>query len=307
MDVSESPSRYGKSDGRIDLMSVTVGLVEMGARGLRMSLGRSVPGEVIFDVGLGAVVVGGETASRAAAFLGGLGPSRVFPSFRPPRLPQPPRIWRRVRVVEDLRQRGRQERLADGASLQDLLDRLAFRVLEEVLRHVDVAALVQQYVDIEAIIAGLDLDAVVDAVDVDRVAGRLDVEAVLDRVDLTAIVRDRVDLDAVVQGVDIDSVAARLDLDAIIERLDLPTLAQRVIDDIDLPGIIRESSGTMASEAVRGVRMHSIEADDAVASTLDRLLRHRRTTSAVATTSPSTTAPDASRATEARVPPEPGP
>jgi hypothetical protein len=124
---------------------------------------------------------------------------------------------------------------------------------------------------------------------------------------------ERVDLDAVVQAVDLDAVAARIDLDKIIERLDLPTLAQGVIDDIDLPGIIRESSGSMASEAVQGVRMHSIEADDAVAHTLDRFLRHRRhapapaPAPAPATEPPSPTTQDAPPPSEAPAAPHPTP
>lgn len=298
MDVSEHPSRHGRPEERIDVLSVAVGLAELGTRGLRMSLGRSLPGELLVDVGLGATAVGRETASRAARLIGGLAPPRVFRSFPPPRPSPASPTWRRPRVVEQLRQRGRRERLADGARVQDLLGQIATKIIEQVLRQVDVAALVQ-YVDLEAIIAGLDLDKVADAVDVDRVAGRLDVDAVLDRIDLTGVVRERVDLDAVVQAVDIDSVAARIDLDKIIERLDLPTLAQRVIDDIDLPGIIRESSGSMASEAVRGVRMHSIEADDAVANTLDRLLKHRRHAPEPVTTPRSPMTEDASRSSQA--------
>jgi hypothetical protein len=137
---------------------------------------------------------------------------------------------------------------------------------------------VDEHVSLATIVDGLDLDGIIDAVDVDRVAQRLDVAALLDRIDLNAVVRDRVDIDAIVAEVDVDAVAARLDLDTIIARLDLPALAQGVIDAIDLPEIIRESSGSMASEAVRGVRMQGIEADDAVNRAVDRLLRHRRHT-----------------------------
>ena len=67
----------------------------------------------------------------------------------------------------------------------------------------------------------------------------------LDRLDLTALVRERVDLDALVAGVDID---------AIISRIDLGGLAEEVIAEIDLPEIIRESTGSVASDTIRGVR-----------------------------------------------------
>ncbi len=85
-------------------------------------------------------------------------------------------------------------------------------------------------------------------------------------------VLEYIDLDAVVARVDIDAVAARLDLDPIVDRLDLPKLARQVIDDIDLPEIIRESTGAMRSEAVVGLRIQSIEADQRVNRIVDRLL-----------------------------------
>jgi hypothetical protein len=83
------------------------------------------------------------------------------------------------------------------------------------------------------------------------------VDAMLDQIDLTELVVRRVDL---------DRVAAQLDL---IE------LAEYVVDGIDLPRIIRESTGSVASEGIRGVRMQSIEADQAIARFVDRLLLRR--------------------------------
>jgi hypothetical protein len=118
--------------------------------------------------------------------------------------------------------------------------------------------------------------------------------ALLDRIDLTALVRERVDLDslvsevdlnaiadrldlnAVASRIDVDTVAERLDLDAVIERIDLVALTERVLDGIDLPEIIRESTGSMTGELVRGVRMQSIEADQALAGLMSRLLRRGR-------------------------------
>jgi hypothetical protein len=99
--------------------------------------------------------------------------------------------------------------------------------------------------------------------------------AVLDRLDLTAVVRDRVALDSLVAEVDIDAVAARLDIDAIVARLDLVGLANQTIDGIDLPEIIRESTGSVTGDMVRDVRMRGIEADQAVAGLVARFLRRR--------------------------------
>jgi hypothetical protein len=72
-----------------------------------------------------------------------------------------------------------------------------------------------------------------------------------------------------------DTVLQRLDLDAMIHRVDLVAMVEEVIAGVDLPAIIRESSGTMASETVRGVRMTGISADEAISRTLRRPLFRR--------------------------------
>jgi hypothetical protein len=78
-----------------------------------------------------------------------------------------------------------------------------------------------------------------------------------------------------------DELVRRLDLDALVTSLDVAQLAQRVIAEVDLPEIIRESTGAVSSEAVREVRMRGIAGDDTVGRAVDRLLlRHRRTAAA---------------------------
>jgi hypothetical protein len=129
-------------------------------------------------------------------------------------------------------------------------------VLEEVLRSADLTRLLPEYVDLDALVAGLDVDAVVS---------RCDVEAVLDRVDLTRVVLDRVDLDALVQ--------------AVLDKIDLAALAEEVIDVVDLPEIIRASTGSLASGTVQGARMQGIAADQTVARIRKRL-RMRRSSDA---------------------------
>ena len=58
--------------------------------------------------------------------------------------------------------------------------------------------------------------------------------------------------------------------------MDLVGLTNEVIAEVDLPEIIRESTGSVASETLRGVRMQSISGDDAVTRIVDRFrLRHR--------------------------------
>jgi hypothetical protein len=104
--------------------------------------------------------------------------------------------------------------------------------------------------------------------------------AVLSRLDLTKIVAERVDLDQVVASVDLDkavenldldAVVSRLDLEALIARLDLADLAEGVIAEVDLAEIIRQSTGSVASETVQGVRMQGISGDEAVGRAVGRL------------------------------------
>ncbi|WP_406830794.1 hypothetical protein ABEG17_17630 [Pedococcus sp. KACC 23699] len=156
--------------------------------------------------------------------------------------------WR----LEMLSLQGQAQRAALLDEVARRLDALVPLVLTEVLRRADLTDLVLRYVD---------LDQVVAAVDVDAVAAQLDVQAVLDQLDLTAVVLEKVDLGTVVQ--------------AALDRVDLIALAGEVIEGVDLPEIIRESTGTMASDTVQGVRMHSIAADEVVGRAVDRLLLRR--------------------------------
>jgi hypothetical protein len=87
---------------------------------------------------------------------------------------------------------------------------------------------------------------------------------VLERLDLTQVVLERVDLNA---------VADRLDVDRVLERLDLVTVARELIEELDLPDIIRDSSGTMAVETLDELRVQSAKADVWLAGLVDRLLR----------------------------------
>lgn len=70
-------------------------------------------------------------------------------------------------------------------------------------------------------------------------------EMVLDELDITSLVRDRVDLAG---------------------------LASQVIDDIDLPGIIRTSTASVTADVMTDVRGQGERADDAVAGFVNRVL-----------------------------------
>ena len=83
------------------------------------------------------------------------------------------------------------------------------------------------------------------------------VAQVLQRLDLTKIVEEYVDVEEIVDG------------------LDLVAITNQIMAEIDLPEIIRQSTGSVASETLRGVRMQASSADDAV-SKLGERFRLRR-------------------------------
>jgi hypothetical protein len=117
----------------------------------------------------------------------------------------------------------------------------------------------------DAIIERIDLtQVVIDQVDLHRI-----VTSALDTLDLTELVIDRVDVDAIV---------AEADIEAVIDRVPIIPLANYVIDEIDLPQIIRDSTSGIAGDAMNTVRRQSIGADQLVSRLADRIVfrRHGR-------------------------------
>ena len=216
------------------------------------------------------VAVGASTSAVAAAVAVGRGVGTVARpavrvALRPPLLA--PR-YQPGSVLAGVARRGAQRRAQALREATALLDVLVPLVTTELLLRLDLTGIVERYVD---------LDRLVSRVDVDAIARRLDLDAVVRRLDLMRIVRERVDLDALVATVDLDAAARRLDVDAVIDRIDLVGIAETVIAEVDLPEIIRESTGAVASDTVRGVRMQGISGDEAVGRAVDRLrLRRRR-------------------------------
>ena len=157
----------------------------------------------------------------------------------------------------------------------DLTDLVRRNVdLDALVRGVDVEAVVSR-VDLDAAVSRVDLDAIAARVDVDAVAARVDLDALASRLDLDAVLA-RVDPDAVAKRLDVEAVVARVDVNAAVDRLDLTEIALQVITAIDLPEILRQSTGPAASEVVRGIRVEGAQADDVVSRVVDRLLRRER-------------------------------
>jgi hypothetical protein len=101
------------------------------------------------------------------------------------------------------------------------------------------------------------------------------VRDVLTRFDLTELVLEFVDLDRIANALDIEAVIARVDLDTIIDRLDLIGIAGYVVDGIDMKGLIRDSSGSVATGVVHDVRAQSMNADRLVERAIDAVLLRR--------------------------------
>jgi hypothetical protein len=116
------------------------------------------------------------------------------------------------------------------------------------------------------------------------------VEAAVSAVDLTELVLVHVDLDTLAAGIDLDRIASpldldpivqRVDVDAVIGRVDLAELAREVLAAIDLPEILRESTGAVSSQAPRAVRTEGMNADESVSRFVDRVLRRPHPRAAV--------------------------
>jgi hypothetical protein len=106
------------------------------------------------------------------------------------------------------------------------------------------------------------------------VLDEVDLDAVVDRLDLDQVV-DRLDLDRVVDRLDIDAIVARVDVDAILRQVDFAAVIERVMDEVDVAAIIRESSSTMASETADALRVQGMQADRALGRLVDRALRRK--------------------------------
>jgi hypothetical protein len=85
-----------------------------------------------------------------------------------------------------------------------------------------------------------------------------------------------IDFNEVISQIDIEEVIAGIDIEAIVSRIDIASLAKQVIEDVDLPEIIRGSSGVVVSETVGGVRLRAVEADERITRIVDRILLRKQ-------------------------------
>ena len=217
----------------------------------------------VVDVALGAL---GVTVSAGLAVVRTTVDSPVVRSVARRRVPFVQARLQPVRVLADLARQGTRYRERAEQRAKLLLENWTPVIVDLVVSRLDLTGIVTRHVDIDEVVRAVDLDAVV---------ARIDLDAIVQRIDLDAAVGG-VDLNAAVEGVDIDAIAGRLDLDAVIERIDVVAIVEDVIAAIDLPAIIRDSTGSMASETVRSARMTGISVDEAISRSLERHLFRRR-------------------------------
>jgi hypothetical protein len=156
----------------------------------------------------------------------------------------------------------RDERLESQRAAEAFADALVPHVIEAIVDRLDLTQLVLERVDLDRVTDAVAIDRLIDRVDLDHVIGRVDVGPIIERVDPMTIV-DRLD---------VDSIAARIDVERILDRLDLVVIARGVIDELDLPEIIRGSTETMAAETRDGVRVQGMRADRFVSRLVARAL-----------------------------------
>ena len=92
--------------------------------------------------------------------------------------------------------------------------------------------------------------------------------AIISRVDLTEIV---------VRNVNINEIVAQADINPILDRIPMTEIADYVIEEIDLPALVRESTGGVADDILGLLRFQAIETDNFFSNLVDKVLFRRVT------------------------------
>ena len=237
------------------------------------------PAATIAGAGLGAAVTAAEVAAGAAKQVADtIGPAITW-LVEPRFAKDAGEMAAGATRLLDGQWKASQAELVNAAS--SFLQVLVPEIAESLADQVDLTSLVRDRVDVNAIVDDVDIERILERVDLDALVDRIDVNEIVDRVDLERAAQrlpidavvDRLDVNAIVDRVDVDRIVDRTDLVGIVDRLDLTAIAHEVIEDVDLPRVIRESSGAMAGETVRTVRMQGMNADQLVARVVDSVLR----------------------------------
>jgi hypothetical protein len=267
---------------------VGAGLFSAGASALADALRETIPKQpaeesdpaaVAAGAGLGAAVVATEAAATAATRAADAIAPLVSWAINPRFAKDAVEAGAGAARVLDGEWKAAQAETAKAASR--FIGVLVPEIVDALFDQVDLTQLVRDRVNVDAIVDDVDLDRILARIDMNAIIDRVDVDAIVTKVDMERVARtfpvegvvDRLDVDRVVDRVDVERVVERVDVDGIVRRLDLAEIAQEVVDEIDLPRIIRESSGAMASETVQTVRVQGMNADRLVSRIVDRVIR----------------------------------
>ena len=231
---------------------------------------RGVPPVVDVAISVGLAATGVVARSATIAY-------RLVQPFatlvlQPPVLPG--RYWPQ-RGIDQLADRGERARRQAGRQAWALLDDLVPFVVDVILDRIDLTQIVIDRVNLVRIVDEVDIATIVGHLDFDSIMKSVPINHILESIDINGIVA-RVNLNQIMARVDVNGIVSSVDIEAIITRVDLGSIANQVIDEIDLPEIIWESSGGMASESVVGVRMQGRAADERINQIVNRVLRRRR-------------------------------
>jgi hypothetical protein len=100
------------------------------------------------------------------------------------------------------------------------------------------------------------------------------IDAVVERIDLELLV-DRLPIEKLVDRLPIEQIIERVDINALLARIDMDVLAQRVIEAVDIPAIVRSSTRSMVGDGADAVRAQTAALDEGAARSFDRILRRR--------------------------------
>jgi hypothetical protein len=85
-------------------------------------------------------------------------------------------------------------------------------------------------------------------------------------------VLDRLDFVDIIQRIPMDEIVESIDLEAIMHKMDLGSIVGVAMKDIDIGGIIRESTEGVTAEAVDVVRSQTVKSDVFVSRIVDRVM-----------------------------------
>jgi hypothetical protein len=103
---------------------------------------------------------------------------------------------------------------------------------------------------------------------------RADAEALIHRAvrQVTDAVLAQIDFAHIVEQIPMDEIVDHIDVEAILSKIDVGTLVSSVVKDVDLGGIIRDSTEGVTAEAVDAVRSQTVKTDLFVSRVVDRVL-----------------------------------